>query len=64
MFDLNKPYYTKQLITYDEMYNMLSKYGEVSVKRIEYNTFRGPRNLKDRKIHTNEFLFLLRKVVD
>ena len=57
-------YNNEGFITYDEMYNMLFKYGEVSVKQIEYNTFRGCRNLKDRKIHTNEFLFLLRKQVD
>lgn len=54
-------YNNEGFITYDEMYNMLSNYGEVRVKRIKYNTFKGCKNLKNRNIYTNEFLFLLKK---
>lgn len=54
-------YNNEGFITYDEMYNMLSRYGEVRVKRIKYNTFKGCKNLKNRNIYTNEFLFLLKK---
>ena len=54
-------YNNEGFISYEEMENMLKKYGEVSAKRIKYNTFRGSRNLRERDIYTNEFLFLLRK---
>ncbi len=54
-------YNNEGFITYDEMNAMLGKYGKVSCKEIIYNTFRGSRNLRERNIHTNEFLFLLEK---
>lgn len=54
-------YNNEGFISFDEMNNMLSKYGNVSSKQIVYNTFRGSRNLREREIHTNEYLFLLRK---
>lgn len=55
-------YNNEGIITYDEMINMLSKYGKVNVKEIGYNTFRGSRNLRDRSIHTTEYLFTLKKL--
>lgn len=54
-------YNNEGFITFDEMVNMLSKYGTVNTKAIEYNTFRGSRNLRNRDIHTNEYLFVLEK---
>lgn len=54
-------YNNEGFITYNEMYNTLSKYGDVRVKKIKYNTFKGSRNLKNRNTYTNEYLFLLRK---
>jgi adenine-specific DNA-methyltransferase len=56
-------YNNEGFISYQEMENMLNKYGKVSCKEIVYNTFRGSRNLRERDIHTNEFLFLLEKGV-
>ena len=64
-------YNNEGFITYDEMYNMLSKYGKVRAKQIVYNTFRGSRNLRNRDIYSKlfsstliyEFLFLLRKEI-
>lgn len=54
-------YNNEGFISYEEMENMLRRYGTVSSKAIKYNTFRGSRNLRKRNIHTNEFLFLLEK---
>lgn len=54
-------YNNEGFISFDEMKNMLSEFGIVTEKRIKYNTFRGSRNLRDRNIYTNEFLFLLKK---
>ncbi len=54
-------YNNEGFISYDEMETMLKKYGKVESKQIIYNTFRGSRNLQNRTIHTNEFLFFLDK---
>lgn len=54
-------YNNEGFISYEEMESMLKKYGNVKSKQIIYNTFRGSRNLRNRTIHTNEFLFLLDK---
>ena len=54
-------YNNEGFISYEEMESMLKKYGNVKAKQIIYNTFRGSRNLRNRTIHTNEFLFLLDK---
>lgn len=54
-------YNNEGFITYDEMTELLSKYGKLSHKSIEYNVFRGSRNLRNRNIHTTEYLFTLKK---
>lgn len=54
-------YNNEGFISFYEMRNMLSEFGKVKERRIKYNTFRGSRNLRDRSIYTNEFLFLLKK---
>ena len=54
-------YNNEGFITFEEMNQMLCKYGKVRSRQIAYNTFRGSRNLRDRDIHTHEFLFLLKK---
>ena len=41
--------------------DMLKKYGQVKTVEIKYNTFKGSRNLKDREIYVNEYLFILKK---
>lgn len=43
----------------DDMVNMLSKIGNVSVMEKKYNTFRGSRNLYNRDIHVKEYLYLV-----
>ena len=48
-------------ISKDEMVEMLSSLGDVSVLDKEYNTFRGCRNLNSRDIHVKEYLYLVRK---
>lgn len=54
-------YNNEGFISFDEMKEMLSSFGKVKERRIRYNTFRGSRNLRERSIYTNEFLFLLKK---
>lgn len=57
-------YNNEGFISYDEMVEMLSKYGELITKNIDYVAFRGSRNLKERNIHTTEYLFVLKKRLD
>ncbi|GHT33372.1 hypothetical protein FACS1894214_5190 [Planctomycetales bacterium] len=45
----------------DEMMPMLKKNGKVEVLETNYNTFRGCRNLCNRKTHVSEYLYLLEK---
>ncbi len=54
-------YNSEGFITYNEMVEMLEKFGVVKVFDKKYNVFRGCRNLRDRDIHVNEYLFLLKK---
>lgn len=48
-------------ITSKEMPALLSKVGSVDVIEIPYNTFRGSRNLRNRRIHVTEQLFLVER---
>lgn len=57
-------YNNEGFISYEEMINMLSKYGTLDIKNIEYIAFRGSRNLNNRNIHTTEYLFILKKYKD
>ena len=40
---------------------MLSNIGKFELTEIRYNTFKGSRNLYNRYIYFNEYLFLLEK---
>jgi adenine-specific DNA-methyltransferase len=44
-----------------DMRDLLQKLGTVTEFKVPYNTFRGSRNLRNRKIHVTEHLYLLRK---
>lgn len=48
-------------ISKDEMIQMLSGIGTVKTLEIQYNTFKGSRNLNHREIHVTEFLFVVKK---
>lgn len=54
-------YNSDGFISQEEMYNILSKYGEVEVREIKYNTYRASRNLRSRELHVNEYLYKLKK---
>ncbi|MBP5451258.1 MAG: DNA adenine methylase [Treponema sp.] len=54
-------YNSEGFISFDEMSQMLGKYGKVKTVEINYNTFRGSRNLRNRDIHVSEYLFVLEK---
>lgn len=45
----------------DDMIELLSRCGKVTVLESNYNTFRGSRNLSSRSIHVKEYLFLVAK---
>ena len=48
-------------ISLGEMKTMLTQVGKVDVLETNYNTFRGCRNLANRRIHVEEYLYLLEK---
>ena len=54
-------YNSEGFISFDEMAQMLKKYGNLKTVEIEYNTFKGSRNLRNRNIHVSEYLFVLEK---
>ena len=54
-------YNSEGFIGFDEMTEMLKKYGKVKTVEIKYNTFKGSRNLKNRDVHVSEYLFVLQK---
>lgn len=54
-------YNNEGFISLEEMTEMLRKYGDLDYRGIDYVAFRGSRNLKDRDIHTTEYLFTLKK---
>jgi adenine-specific DNA-methyltransferase len=48
-------------IELEEMKAMLMRIGRLEILETQYNTFRGSRNLNNRKIHVKEYLYLLEK---
>lgn len=54
-------YNSEGFINFDDMSQMLKKYGKLKTVEIAYNTFRGSRNLQNRDIHVKEYLFVLKK---
>lgn len=54
-------YNSEGFIGFDEMKEMLLRYGKLKTVEIKYNTFRGSRNLSARNIHVSEYLFVLKK---
>ena len=54
-------YNSEGFIEFEQMKNMLQKYGKVKTVEISYNTFRGSRNLNQRDIYVSEYLFVLEK---
>lgn len=54
-------YNNEGLMSSDDIMWVMSKYGEVELKRQKYNTFRGSKNLKDRDLYVDELLYVLKK---
>lgn len=54
-------YNNEGFVSFDEMYEMLLEHGKVKSIVMKYHTFRGARNLINRPIFTNEYLFILEK---
>ena len=54
-------YNSEGFITFQQMTDMLKKYGSLKTVEINYNAFRGSRNLSGRDIYVSEYLFVLEK---
>lgn len=55
-------YNSDGFIKKDEFIHELSKIGTLQrTVEIKYNTYRGSRNLKNRELHVNEYLFIVKK---
>ena len=54
-------YNSEGFVSLEDMKEILGKYGEVRVKEIQYNAFKGSRNLKNRDTYVDEYLFILKK---
>ena len=54
-------YNSEGFIKYDSFMSYLKTLGEVTPVEIEYNTFRGSRNLRQRPVKVTEYLFLVKR---
>lgn len=54
-------YNSEGFMSKEEITKILNKHGSVKTIAIQYNTFRGSRNLKNRDLHVDEYLFVLHK---
>lgn len=54
-------YNSEGFITTKDMINMLAKIGNVKVMSKKYNTYRASRNLNNRNLHVDEYLFIVTK---
>lgn len=54
-------YSSEGFISYDRFIAFLETLGEVKPVEIEYNTFRGSRNLRNRSLKVTEYLFLVKR---
>lgn len=54
-------YNNEGIISSEKIFEILSSYGEVELRKQEYNTFRGSRNLKERSNKVQELLYVLKK---
>ena len=49
-------------VGHEDMMQLLSNAGKVTVLETKYNAFRGSRNLANRDIHVKEYLYLVEKL--
>lgn len=54
-------YNSEGFLSYDEIIEIMSKYGKLEIEEIVYPTFKASRNLQDRAKHVLEYLFILEK---
>lgn len=54
-------YNSEGFIKYDSFMDFLHTLGEVQSVEIEYNTFRGSRNLRNRSLKVTEYLFIVKR---
>lgn len=56
-------YSSEGFIKYDRFMDFLKSLGDVRPVEIEYNTFRGSRNLRDRPLKVTEYLFVVKRTM-
>ncbi len=56
-------YNSEGFVHYEELVKHLASLGELKVMSVDYNAFRGSRNLNERDLHVKEYLFLLKKTI-
>lgn len=54
-------YNSEGFISYKEMVKMLKGFGSLEIREIPYNTYRASRNLSERNLYVEEYLFILKK---
>jgi adenine-specific DNA-methyltransferase len=54
-------YNNEGLMSEGDIISIMSKYGTVELKKQKYNTFRGSKNLNNRDLYVDEFLYVLKK---
>jgi len=54
-------YNSEGFIGYEEIVEILKQYGQLSVKKVKYNTYRASRNLRNRNKYVHEYIFILKK---
>ena len=54
-------YNSEGFVKYERLMDFLSSIGETRPIEIEYNTFRGCRNLNRRPLKVTEYLFLVKR---
>lgn len=57
-------YSNEGFISYEEMFDILSQYGKLKVRKINYSTYRASRNLNKRSKYVIEYLFILQKDIE
>lgn len=54
-------YSDEGIMNVDEIKRLLKKHGTLEVRCLPYNTYRASRNLQNRNLHLNEYIFVLKK---
>ncbi len=54
-------YNSEGLVNFEELSELLKRFGKLEIRTLPYNTYRASRNLNKRSIYVKEYLFILEK---